>query len=172
MGSCFNHFEEAVNLADELKAQKRRHQQPTKVSPGLKSCNSEVSLMPVFQSSAGADQSLMEVDELVVGENDPVVGALDEPMEIDHQLQIQDEINHARPFVEVYEGSAKTYGEGTTFLTQFDSDRFSRERIDNLYYPFASRDEWKLASFLLNSNLSMRAIDAFLSLDHVRLSYR
>jgi hypothetical protein len=47
MGSCFNHFEEAVNLADELKAQKRRHQQPMKVSLGLKSCNSEVSLMPV-----------------------------------------------------------------------------------------------------------------------------
>lgn len=135
--------------------------------------------MPVFQSSAGTPQSLMEVnepedeelDELVVRElGELVVGELDEPMEIDHQPQVQDNINHG-PFIEVYEGSLKTYGQGMTFLTQFNSDKFSHECTNNLYYLFASRDKWKLASFLLNSKLSMQAIDTFLSLDFVRVNY-
>ena len=53
-------------------------------------------------------------------------------------------------------------------MMEFDNDRFFNEHNDNLYYPFASRDEWELASFLLYSNLSMAAIDRFLSLKLVR----
>ena len=58
-----------------------------------------------------------------------------------------------------------------TFLMQFNSDKFLHECTNNLYYLFASRDGWKLASFLLNSKLSMQAIDTFLSLDFVRVNY-
>ena len=36
-----------------------------------------------------------------------------------------------------------------------------------IYYPFRSKAEWELALFLLHSDLTMTAIDLFLSLTHV-----
>lgn len=71
------------------------------------------------------------------------------------------------PFIEEYEGSAKEYGTSTTFMEEFDRDRYAGERVENLYYPFASRDEWEFAAFLLRSDLSMASIDSLLSLDLV-----
>ena len=70
-------------------------------------------------------------------------------------------------FVEEYEGAGKQYGVGTTFMREFDDDQYARERVENTYYPFASRDEWELASFLLRSDLSMSSIDSLLSLNLV-----
>ena len=49
----------------------------------------------------------------------------------------------------------------------FDADPCAEKRKDNLYYPFASRQEWEIASFLLCSSLSMSAVDEFLSLNLV-----
>jgi hypothetical protein len=74
------------------------------------------------------------------------------------------------PFIEEYEGAAKEYGTGTTFMEEFDGDRYAGERVENLYYPFASRDEWELAAFLLRSDLSMASIDSFLSLNLVSVT--
>ncbi|KAG0693661.1 hypothetical protein DFH29DRAFT_762430, partial [Suillus ampliporus] len=37
-------------------------------------------------------------------------------------------------------------------------------RKDNLFYPFASKEEWEVADYLLHSSLSMAAIDKFLKL--------
>ena len=68
---------------------------------------------------------------------------------------------------EVYPGAAQTYGKGSTFMDEFDDDEHVAMREDNLYYPWASRPEWELASFLLHSSLSMAAINQFLSLDLV-----
>ena len=73
------------------------------------------------------------------------------------------------PFIEEYVGAAKEYGRGTTFMEKFDCDQYVEERKMNLYYPFASRDEWELAAFLLRSDLSMASIDSFLSLKLVSL---
>lgn len=42
------------------------------------------------------------------------------------------------------------------------------EQEENLYFPFASQEEWQFASWLLRSCLSMSAIDSLLSLDIVR----
>ena len=70
-------------------------------------------------------------------------------------------------FVEEYEGAAKQYGTGTTFMKEFDGDQYAGERVENLYYPFASRDEWEFAAFLLRSDLSMASIDSLLSLNLV-----
>ena len=69
--------------------------------------------------------------------------------------------------VEEYEGAAQCYGAGTTFMDEFDSDAHGSERVNNLYYPFKSREEWELASFLLHSDLSMASITKFLSLNLV-----
>lgn len=49
----------------------------------------------------------------------------------------------------------------------FHADTRKEQRKDNTYYPFASRMEWDLASFLLRSKLSMVDIDTFLNLDLV-----
>jgi hypothetical protein len=70
-------------------------------------------------------------------------------------------------FVQEYEGAARTFGPGTTFMQQFEGDKFAEERTQNLYYPFSSREEWELAAFLLSSDLSLAALDRFLSLNLV-----
>jgi hypothetical protein len=56
------------------------------------------------------------------------------------------------------------YGPGTTFLDEFDRDSYAAARVENIYYPFSSKDEWQLASFLLSTNLSMTSMTKFLSL--------
>jgi hypothetical protein len=68
------------------------------------------------------------------------------------------------PCIQEYEGAAREYGRGTTFMQRFDSDQYAQERKKNIFYPFASRDEWELGAFLLRSDLSMASIDSFLSL--------
>ncbi|KAF9455600.1 hypothetical protein BDZ94DRAFT_1362207, partial [Collybia nuda] len=73
-------------------------------------------------------------------------------------------------FVESFQGAGEIFGTGKTFLDQFDKDNFAQERIDNIYYPFASQEEWELASYLLRSGLSMAAIDKFLSLYLIKKS--
>lgn len=58
---------------------------------------------------------------------------------------------------------------GKTFMSEFFSDQYGSLRQENLYYPFASREEWQLGSWLLRSGLSMAMIDSFLSLDLVSI---
>jgi hypothetical protein len=60
--------------------------------------------------------------------------------------------------------SSSRFGRGETFTVQFEKVRFAEMRKEHLYYPLASRDEWKLAAFLLHSRLSMVAMDRFLNL--------
>ena len=73
-------------------------------------------------------------------------------------------------FVEEYEGAAKEYGSGMTFIDEFNHDQFAGEHIDNLYYPFTSRDKWEFAAFLLCSDLSMASIDSLLLLNLVSVT--
>ncbi|KAI6023278.1 hypothetical protein EDC04DRAFT_2574784 [Pisolithus marmoratus] len=49
----------------------------------------------------------------------------------------------------------------------FNADPFSLECQHNLFYPFTSEAEWKFASWLASSGLSMATIDECLSLDSV-----
>ncbi|KAI5987306.1 hypothetical protein EDD15DRAFT_2389609 [Pisolithus albus] len=69
---------------------------------------------------------------------------------------------------ELYSGASANYGRGYTFMDTFDADPFSLERQHNLFYPFSSGAEWKFASWLANSGLSMAAIDECLSLDVIK----
>ena len=93
--------------------------------------------------------------------NNTVQPTNQEPMDVDLDPLISYDDG---PFFEEYEGAAKEYGAGVTFMSEFDRDQHAAERVANLYYPFASKDEWKVAAFLLRSNLSMASIDSFLSL--------
>jgi hypothetical protein len=147
MGSCHSHFREVVDLAEELRKHEKKRQLSEK-QPDLHREEDDLAATPVLEPS--------EFDG----------------MEIDNQLEVDGGRggSHGRN-IEVFEGSSKTYGRGTSFMTQFDHDRFANERTVNLYYPFASREEWELASSLLCSSLSMHAINEFLSLDLVRLGF-
>ena len=69
--------------------------------------------------------------------------------------------------VEHFPGASQSYPGSKTFMDQFFSDKHSELRKENLFYPFASQEDWQVASWLLHSRLSMAAIDSFLSLDLV-----
>ncbi|KAG2108289.1 hypothetical protein DEU56DRAFT_874535 [Suillus clintonianus] len=73
-----------------------------------------------------------------------------------------------KPYVERFRNAAKVYRRGQTFWDRFNMDPYSAYRKDNLYYPFASRQDWELGSFLLCSSLSMAAIDEFLELELIK----
>ncbi|KAG2127501.1 hypothetical protein DEU56DRAFT_872775 [Suillus clintonianus] len=66
-------------------------------------------------------------------------------------------------------------GDGVTFLDLFDADEYAECRKENLFYPFASREEWEVADFLRRFPLSMAAINQFLELPMIhrlKLSFR
>ena len=69
--------------------------------------------------------------------------------------------------IDAHPSTPSIYPGGTTFMDQFFADQYADFRQENLYYPFASRIDWQLASWLLRSRLSMAAIDDFLSLELV-----
>jgi hypothetical protein len=54
-----------------------------------------------------------------------------------------------------------------SFMENFHTDQFSEEHSQNPFYPFSSRGEWQLVSFLSWVELSMRFINEFLSLDFI-----
>ncbi|KAJ7807710.1 hypothetical protein B0H13DRAFT_2243903 [Mycena leptocephala] len=68
------------------------------------------------------------------------------------------------PAVEYYKGAAKTYGRADTFMDIFRQDKYAKDRENNVYYPFASADEWELASYIIRSNMTVAATDEFLKL--------
>jgi hypothetical protein len=66
---------------------------------------------------------------------------------------------------EQYKGAGICYSkDGLTFLDLFDADEFAECRKENLFYPFASKEECEIGDFLLHSPLSMAVIDVFLKL--------
>ena len=88
------------------------------------------------------------------------------PMAIDEDPMIDTSSSHPF-FTEFFPNASKIFGSGPTFIDNFDNDEFSKERQVHSHYPFASKDEWQLASFLLRSGLSMAALDLFFKLELV-----
>ena len=79
--------------------------------------------------------------------------------------------NFQAGYTKYFLGAAQTYSGGSTFTNRFDMDKFSSQQTLNIYYPFASRGDWELGSWLLHSSLSMSMIDSLLSLILVCVSY-
>lgn len=90
-------------------------------------------------------------------------GNLNTP-EVDGEIGMRPPSDTAPYFTEFYPGAAETYGHGQTFMDRFDADEFSCHRDELPYYPFASQNEWGLASFLLRSDLSMSVLDEYFKL--------
>lgn len=95
---------------------------------------------------------------------------IDDTPHDDQQLdtESQDPTPSHPGMVEMFPRASQTFPHGQTFMDQFFSDKYGELRKDNLFYPFASQQDWQVASWLLRSRLSMAAIDGFLSLDLVR----
>ncbi|KAL4065736.1 hypothetical protein V8B97DRAFT_2025637 [Scleroderma yunnanense] len=71
-------------------------------------------------------------------------------------LSLEGGHNKLGHILNIYHGSRKVFGRGQTFLDLFQLDK-------NLYYPFTNLGDGEIANFLLTSQLSMRAIDQWLS---------
>ncbi|KAF9777296.1 hypothetical protein BJ322DRAFT_1135060 [Thelephora terrestris] len=67
-----------------------------------------------------------------------------------------------------YPFAGHIFNQSGGFMENFYTDKFSEERASNLHYPFASRGEWQLGSFLSRAELSLKFIDEFLSLDLIK----
>jgi hypothetical protein len=74
------------------------------------------------------------------------------------------------PFTELFAAAGKAFPGGKTFMDAFWEDEYSTMRTENIFYPFASRNDWQFASWLTRSGLSMASIDTLLSLEFVRIS--
>ena len=70
-------------------------------------------------------------------------------------------------FTEFFPDASKVFGSGPTFMDNYKNDQFSKEQQVHSHYPFASKDEWKMGSFLLHSGLSMAEMDQFFKLELV-----
>lgn len=101
--------------------------------------------------------------------NDSIDPALDEPIFHDNRMSegAEEEALHRDFFPE----AGQTYGDGPTFMDLFNSDHHASKRINNVYYPFRTRGDWEMGSWLLRSDLSMRAINDFLKLEKVRVRF-
>ena len=58
----------------------------------------------------------------------------------------------------------KTYSGGLSFMEKFDQDLHSDMRKEHPYYPFATRDEWEFALYIVNADLSSAKINELLKL--------
>lgn len=137
------------------------------ISPG--SSTQPDSLM---QFSTTMVDSNMSVDCLPPIDNNS--NQVDEPM--DTNLYPNDpwknlSQNSSPHFIEEYDGAGQIFGTGPTFMDKFNQDKYSAYRKENLYYPFASRDEWEYSFFLVRSNMSLASVDELLKLQMVRLLY-
>ena len=140
ISSCLTHFEERINIATALQ------------------------LDPQISENDDMDQQSFKPPDFMDTEDDYSLASSRSSLAASASTSqnLEDKQN---PFnIEKHPTSSSVYGRGETFMDQCNKDRFSERRKGHLYYPFASRDEWELASFLLRSRLSMAAVDRFLKL--------
>lgn len=89
-----------------------------------------------------------------------------------NEMQMQMHQSSTETFVQAFEGCSEAFAGGKSFMDNFRQEEHAAERRANLYFPFASREEWQLASWILRSRLSLSAIDSLLSLDIVSVFLR
>lgn len=70
---------------------------------------------------------------------------------------------------EFYPGAGQTYGRSLSFMDLFNTDQHAKKRVQDPYWPFSSKSDWEMGSWLLRSGLSMQKINDFLRLTMVCL---
>lgn len=142
-GSCLHHAEELASIAAALSTSRPRGQKRQRQS----------------ELSTPSES----VDDLANGNFEVLE---DDPAHFDGPSAQPDD-HPAHHHIERYPRAGEIKEFGPTFMDEFNADRFGEERANHPYFPFASRDEWEFASFLLQSNLSMGQINTLLSLNLV-----
>ena len=148
VSSCLTHFQELIDIANTL--QRRTIPQPA--------------------SDNGMSQPLCFMDTTEDAPPDLVHSTFNSEASPPRNTRTR---TTEHPFrIKKHPMAGKTFGRGDTFMDHFDNDGFASARSQGcLYYPFASRDEWELASFLLCSQMSLADIDRFLKLQLVSLYF-
>jgi len=54
--------------------------------------------------------------------------------------------HRGQPFVERYEGGMEAFPGGEMFMDRFGNDQYGEQQQENIYFPWASRQEWGFAS--------------------------
>jgi hypothetical protein len=75
------------------------------------------------------------------------------------------------PIIDVHPAAGQIYGAGSNTLQRLDSDEHAPARSQNPYYPFASKQEWKMGRWLLLSGASQSTIDEYFRLEHVCITF-
>lgn len=89
----------------------------------------------------------------------------------DKELHPRSEPRTFDNYTEMYPGTGKAYGVGDTILEDIrKNDAFADERETNIYYPFASKDDWEAGSWLSRLNVPMGLANEFFQLRLVRTS--
>lgn len=146
ISSCRTYYEELLQIAETAGS-------PKGVESGL---FPEDQPHEMDRSAGGSSPISRSPTPMVLDEDPTQAGMFDSDTSLSHPF-----------FTEFYPGASKIFGSGPTFMDNFDNDRFSKERQVHSHYPFASKDEWQMASFLLRSGLSMAAMDQFFKLELV-----
>ncbi|KAJ6631893.1 hypothetical protein B0H10DRAFT_1937642 [Mycena sp. CBHHK59/15] len=92
--------------------------------------------------------------------NDPDLD-IDPPLEPESHVE---EVVHDSAAHDEFVGAAQTYGTGQTFMDNFRADKYAAEQANNLYYPFISYQEWEMASFIIQTNMTINTTNEFLKL--------
>lgn len=93
---------------------------------------------------------------------DDILPADNEDVNMEPHLTSQRTTQHFLPGTLTYERQPNT-------LERLDSDPYAQQRQENMFFPFASKDEWDLARFL-SETLNQTETERFLKLNFVRLS--
>ncbi len=71
-----------------------------------------------------------------------------------------------KSYTEFHPTAGKTFGKGRTIMQEIDDDS-TPETKANIFHPFISRQDFEMAAWLSQSNVTMSQIDDFLKLPYV-----
>lgn len=103
-------------------------------------------------------------------EQDPDIDMPDaENQDLDGYISEDDGANLAgsAPPTADFPEAGRTFGSGPDFMSQFDADIHAEKCRTFPVYPWATKEEWQLMSWLSRSGLSMAKIDEFFRLKMV-----
>ena len=156
--ACLIHYNELLEINTGILKQREGNPQSALSQP---TTNPDVEASGYGSHGEGTQPDFEPMDVDVDFSAEPVAAPRTPTMS---EMASHPDIPPACHFKERYPNASETYGAGSTFMDVFDQDTHFAERKLNIFYPFASRDEWELASFLLRSNLSLASMDKFLKL--------
>ncbi|KAI6161477.1 hypothetical protein EDD17DRAFT_1759243 [Pisolithus thermaeus] len=68
-------------------------------------------------------------------------------------MEVEDISDMWQSFTSIHPGCGTSFPGGSTFMDSFWQDAHAKERRENLFYPFASSEEWQFSSWCMRSGL-------------------